>query len=130
MLTILPVGPLGVGHGETSCIMLPAVCKWNASQKANIERQAITRDILIQVIEVRNLIADSGKAVEDLDLGDILDLIIRALSMPRTLKAVGVGSDKLDGLAKNTLTDKWAATNPQPITTKAQVLEILGMVVE
>jgi alcohol dehydrogenase class IV len=33
------LGPLGVGHGETSCVMLPAVCKFNAAKKANVERQ-------------------------------------------------------------------------------------------
>lgn len=108
--------------------MLPAVCKWNAIQKANVERQAVTRDILIQIIEVRQLITDSGKAVEDVDLGDILDLVIRALGMPRTLKDVGVGSDKLESLAKNTLTDPWAKTNAKPIESREQVLEILNMV--
>ncbi|KAJ9664229.1 hypothetical protein H2198_000447 [Neophaeococcomyces mojaviensis] len=124
------LGPLGVGHGETSCIMLPAVCKWNAIQKANIERQAICRDVLIQIAEVRDLMQKSGKSLEDTDLGDVLDLIIRALGMPRTLKDVGVGRDKLEGLAKNTLTDQWAKTNAKPITEKEQVIEILEMVVE
>lgn len=124
------LGPLGVGHGETSCVMLPAVCKWNATQKANIERQAVTRDILIQVSEVRDLIHKSGKSLESLDLGDILDLVIRGLGMPRTLKDVGVGRDKLEMLAKNTLTDPWAVTNAKPITEMEQVLEILEMVVE
>ena len=110
--------------------MLPAVCKWNAQQKANIERQAICRDVLLQTQEVRQLIEDSGKRLDDLDLGDLLDLVIRALGMPRSLAAVGVGRDKLDGLAKNTLTDQWAATNAKPITEKEQVLEILEMVVD
>ncbi|KAK5090924.1 hypothetical protein LTR05_001102 [Lithohypha guttulata] len=123
------LGPLGVGHGETSCIMLPAVCKWNAKQGANIERQAIARDILLQTAEVRKLIEANGKTVDDLNLGDLIDLVIRALGMPRTLTDVGVAQDKFDMLAKNTLTDQWAATNATPITTKEQVLEILEMVV-
>lgn len=110
--------------------MLPAVCKWNASKGANVERQAITRDVLIQIQEVRGLVEKSGKNVDDVDLGDILDMVIRALGMPRSLKDVGVGKDRLDGLATNTLTDPWAPTNAQPITTKDQVLEILEMVVE
>lgn len=37
------LGPLGVGHGETSCIMLPAVCKWNLKVGANNDRQAHTK---------------------------------------------------------------------------------------
>lgn len=123
-------GPLGVGHGETSCVMLPAVCAWNASKKANLERQAITRDILLQSSEVRDLISKNGKDVDDVDLSTVLDLVIRALGMPRTLKEVGVGRDKLEMLAENTLSDIWAATNAEPITTKEQVLEILEMVVD
>lgn len=35
------LGPLGVSHGETSCILLPAVCKYNAVKGANCERQVI-----------------------------------------------------------------------------------------
>ena len=31
------LGPLGVGHGETSCILLPAVCRYN--EGVNLERQ-------------------------------------------------------------------------------------------
>ena len=62
------------------------------------------------------------------DLGDLLDVIIRELGMPRTLKDVGVGRDKFDGLAVNSLKDIWIKTNAQPITEKEQVLEILEMV--
>ena len=110
--------------------MLPAVCAWNASKKANIERQATTRDILLQSSEVRSLIEKSGKSIVEIDLSGVLDLVIRALDMPRTLKEVGVGRDKLEMLAKNTLTDPWAPTNAEPITTIEQVMEILEMVVE
>jgi alcohol dehydrogenase class IV len=62
------------------------------------------------------------------DLGDLLDIIIRELGMPRTLKEVGVGRDKFDALAKNSLEDIWIKTNAKPITEKEQVLEILEMV--
>jgi alcohol dehydrogenase class IV len=64
------------------------------------------------------------------DLGDILDAIFREIGMPRTLKDVGVGKDRLDGLATNSLTDHWIQTNAKPITEKEQVMEILEMVVE
>lgn len=40
------LGPLGVGHGATSCILLPAVCRWDARQKANLERQKLMEKIL------------------------------------------------------------------------------------
>ncbi|OCT52214.1 putative Fe-containing alcohol dehydrogenase [Cladophialophora carrionii] len=173
------LGPLGgVGHGETSCILLPAVCKWNARVGANVQRQAYTRDVLLRSPVVRALVegkygrggrgggggggggeagagagdngvaadrtaeseagengaaedrAAEGKAPTDMDLGDILDLIFRHIGMPRTLKDVGVGRDKLEVLARNSLKDHWIQTNAKPITEMEQVMEILEMVVE
>jgi alcohol dehydrogenase class IV len=119
------LGPLGVGHGETSCIMLPAVCKWNAAQGANNTRQQACIDILMRDAEVRHLMSSRKNA----DLGDILDAVIRELGMPRTLKEKGIGRDKLDLLAENSLKDHWIKTNAKPITEKSQVMEILEMVV-
>ncbi|OAL34187.1 hypothetical protein AYO20_06442 [Fonsecaea nubica] len=128
------LGPLGVGHGETSCIMLPAVCKWNAKVGANVERQAHCKQVLLRSPVVKELLeAKYGSGPQDLenvDLGDILDVIFRQIGMPRTLKEVGVGRDKLDGLAVNSLKDHMSLTNPKPITEKGQVMEILEMVVE
>lgn len=128
------LGPLGVGHGETSCVMLPAVCKWNKKVGANVERQAYCTKVLLRSPTVKELLeAKYGKdTVEsgNLDLGDILDVIFKEIGMPRTLKDVGVGRDKLDGLAENSLTDHWIQTNAKPITEKEQVMEILEMVVE
>ena len=68
------------------------------------------------------------QGVEDQDLGDILDLIIRELDMPRTLKGVGIGSDDLPGLAKNSLNDIWIKTNAYKITKEEEVIEILEAV--
>ena len=67
--------------------------------------------------------------VETSDLGDILDVIIRELGMPRSLADVHVGQDKLNELAANSLHDRWCKTNPIPLTKHGQVLEILEMVV-
>ncbi|KAM0331289.1 hypothetical protein ACHAQA_002959 [Verticillium albo-atrum] len=121
------LGPLGVGHGETSCILLPAVCKFNLKHKANVARQASTRGLLVELDEVRSLLASQGPAQEELDLGDILGVVISALGMPRTLEDVGVGSDKAAVLARNSLEDIWIRTNAVPITEEAQVMEILAM---
>lgn len=128
------LGPLGVGHGETSCIMLPAVCKWNEKVGANVEKQAYCKKVLLGSPVVKDLLETKCGAekenLENIDLGDILDLIFREIGMPRTLKDVGIGRDKLDGLAKNSLKDHWIKTNAKPITEKEQVMEILEMVVE
>jgi alcohol dehydrogenase class IV len=123
------LGPLGVGHGETSCILLPAVCKYNAKEGGNTERQAEVVAFLANDRTILALLEAKGLDAGKVDLGDILDCVIRELSMPRTLKDVKVGRDKLDVLAENSLHDIWIKTNAVPITDKAQVMEILEMVV-
>ncbi|KAL3446554.1 alcohol dehydrogenase [Aspergillus insuetus] len=123
------LGPLGVGHGETSCILLPAVCKFNARHNANVDRQTRLRDFLLKQDIVTDVLESHGLKKGDVDLGDVLDAVIRELGMPRSLGDVGVGRDTLDGLAQNSLHDRWCRTNPVPLNEKGQVLEILGMVV-
>lgn len=123
------LGPLGVGHGETSCILLPAVCKYNASKNANNERQGLVRQFLLSDAVVNDVLARRGVDTGSADLGDVLDAVIRDLGMPRTLKDVGVGREQLDSLAENSLHDRWCVTNPVPLKEKRQVLEILEMVV-
>lgn len=117
------LGPLGVPHGETSCIILPAVCQFNALKKANLPQQQNIVKALLQIDEVRQLV--NGKTS---DLAAILDTFIRALGLPRTLKEVGIGRDVFNALAENTLTDMWAKTNAVPLTRKEDILEILELV--
>ncbi|SCO90384.1 related to Fe-containing alcohol dehydrogenase [Fusarium oxysporum] len=122
------LGPLNVGHGETSCILLPAVCKFNARKNANNDHQKRTVDILLKQDTVQSLLAEKKVSEEDVDLGDILDLIIRELEMPRTLKDVGVTSEHFPGLAENSLNDIWIKTNAYAITKTDEVMEILEAV--
>ena len=41
------LGPLGVGHGETSCVLLPAVCRFNKS--VNAAAQALVVEAILGV---------------------------------------------------------------------------------
>lgn len=120
------LGPLGVGHGETSCILLPAVCKYNAAKGANNDRQTICRDLLLKDAVVQETLKSKG--ISNPDLGDILDIVIRELGMPRTLREVNVGRDQFEKLAQNSLHDLWIKTNAVPITEMEQVMEILEAV--
>ncbi|KAF5653957.1 alcohol dehydrogenase [Fusarium sp. NRRL 25303] len=124
------LGPLGVGHGETSCILLPTVCRFNYNKKANVERQEVVRDLLLEQDEVQQLLQAKGLDKSAVSLADILDVFISALSMPRSLEEVGVGEDKLEVLARNSLDDIWIQTNAFPITEANQVMEILNMCVK
>ena len=76
-----------IPHGHTSCIMLPAVMRWN--RPANAERQALVA-------------AAMGHPGED--AGDVLDAFIAGLGMPRSLGAVKVGPEHFDQMADR----RWA----------------------
>lgn len=125
------LGPLGVGHGETSCVLLPAVCKFNARySEANRARQDRVRALLVADPVVDGVLRARTMVIGELDLGDVLDAVIRELGMPRSLREVGVGREQLDGLAENSLHDRWCISNPVPLREKTQVLEILESVVD
>ena len=61
----------GVPHGHTSCIMLPAVMRWN--KPANTAQQDLVSLAMNRAGE---------------EAGDVLDVFIGSLGMPRSLNAV------------------------------------------
>lgn len=97
-----------IPHGYTSCIMLPAVLRWN--KPANAERQALVA---------------AGMAHAGEDAADVLDAFIAGLGMPRTLSALGVGSESFASIAEGAMSTPWVPRNPRPIDGPAQVQEIL-----
>ncbi len=99
-----------VPHGHTSCIMLPAVMRWNRS--ANRDRQALVA-------------AAMGHPGED--AGDVLDALIRVLGMPRSLREVNVGPEHFERIANQAMGTPWVPRNPRPIEGPAQVREILEL---
>lgn len=105
------------------------MCKFNAKYKANCAQQESVRLSLIGDPVVLELLRTRSVGVDSADLGDILDVIIRELGMPRSLADVHVGRDQLDSLAANSLHDRWCKSNPIPLKDQSQVLEILEMVV-
>src|ERR1700741_4580909 len=100
----------GVPHGYTSCVMLPAVMRWNKS--VNAERQALVAEAMGQ----------PGK-----DAGDVLDKFIRDLGMPRSLHEVRVGKEHFDAIAQAAMAPQWVPRNPRKIGGPAEVREILDL---
>jgi maleylacetate reductase len=100
----------GVPHGHTSCIMLPAVMRWNKS--VNAERQAL----------VAAAMSHAGR-----DAGDVLDAFIGGLGMPRSLGAVKIGRESFQRIAEQAMGTPWVPRNPRPIAGPAQVREILEL---
>jgi alcohol dehydrogenase class IV len=98
----------GVPHGYTSCVMSPFVQAWNAEVDAS--RQG-------------RISACLGRA--DAPAADLLDELIRALGMPRTLPDVGVTREQFPAIASGTLQDIWGRTNPRPIATADDVTTLL-----
>jgi maleylacetate reductase len=99
-----------IPHGHTSCIMLPAVMRWNKS--ANAERQALVAAAMDHPGE---------------DAGDVLDAFITALGMPRSLHAVNVHADSFERMAEQAMGTPWVPRNPRRIDGPAQVREILEL---
>jgi len=99
-----------IPHGHTSCIMLPAVMRWN--KPANAERQAV----------VAAAMGRHGK-----EAGDVLDEFIAGLGMPRSLGAVRIGRESFARLAEGAMATPWVPRNPRPIAGPQQVREILEL---
>ncbi len=99
-----------VPHGHTSCIMLPFVMKWN--KPANAAKQA----------EISTALGSPGA-----DAGDVLDAFIDSLGMPRSLSAVNIGPEHFTRISEQAMGTPWVPRNPRPISTPAEVREILTL---
>ncbi|EMC93358.1 hypothetical protein BAUCODRAFT_568205 [Baudoinia panamericana UAMH 10762] len=101
------LGPLGVPHGVTSCIMCPAVMKYNMQHGRNnpdiARRQEHIRDVLWAEPEVTAALQAAGLRQDSADLGDVLDAVIRALALPRSLRELNVSPQIIPSLSEGTL---------------------------
>lgn len=104
----------GIPHGHTSCIMLPAVMRWNKT--VNAARQAL----------VSGAMADVPGAASD-DAGDKLDAFIAGLDMPRSLGAVDIGPEHFQSIAEQAMGTPWVPRNPRPIGGPEDVVKILEL---
>jgi maleylacetate reductase len=100
----------GVAHGHTSCVMLPAVLRWNAS--VNGERQ-------------KALAAAMG--APERPTWELVKELIAELDQPTTLRAVGIKRENLSEIARRALAYHPVKVNPRPIRTEGDVMEILEL---
>lgn len=100
----------GVPHGHTSCVMLPAVLTWNAV--VNGERQRALSEAM---------------AAPDRPASALIAELVAALDQPGSLRAVGIARHDLDVIAERALAYPQLRINPRPVTTAAQVREILEL---
>ncbi|MCC6918471.1 MAG: iron-containing alcohol dehydrogenase [Alphaproteobacteria bacterium] len=98
----------GVPHGYTSCVMLPAVLRWN---------EAVTRE------RQRDIAAALG--MPDAPASDAVAKLVADLGLPRKLGDVGVGEDRIAELAAVAWRTPVVKTNPRPVRDAGDAAEIL-----
>ena len=101
-------GTAGMPHGETSCVMLPHVLRYNAS--VNADRQAV-------------IAASVGSPATP--LADIVAALIAHLGLPTRLRDAGVSEKVIPAVAEAALHDPLLASNPRPIKSLAEAMLLL-----
>lgn len=104
-------GALGMPHGITSCVMLPAVLRYNAYEPVQASRQALISEAL---------------GAPHTAAGDLIERLIADLGLPTRLRDAGAKQDDFAVLARKAMDSHWVRTNPRKITAPEQVLEILN----
>ena len=96
--------------GETSCVLLPAVLRWNATVNA-ARQQELARAV----------------GAPDEDLPRFLAGLVDALGLPGRLRDVGIGEEHLDDIATRALAYPAVAANPRAVGSPADVRGILDL---
>jgi len=99
-----------VSHGHTSCVMLPAVLRYNAVQDA--PRQ-------------RDLASAVGRP--DTPLAAIVATLVRDLGLPGRLRELGIGRHQWPDLARHAMAYEPVGRNPRPIRDERDVMAILAL---
>ncbi len=104
-------GGFNVPHGLTSCVMLPAVLRWNrpvneARQQAFCERVGL----------------DPSRP-----LADHVEALFASVGLATRLSQVGVGPDRFEKLAAMYDGTGPIAANPRPVKGAADLLEIIAL---
>lgn len=113
--------------------MCPAVMKYNLKHSSSTPKIAHQQDKTQEILQLepesaRMLKVAGGLSQDSADLGDLLNMIIRALGLPMTLKELDVESDVVPKLSKRAVADFWAPTYPMPLWETGQLQEILEAV--
>jgi alcohol dehydrogenase class IV len=103
------LGAVGsVPHGHCSCVMLPAVLRYNKP---------------VNEAQQRSVAAALGRPGED--ASDALLGLLRELDVPTTLQQVGISREQFTKIADTVFANGYVRTNPRPIKTEADVREVL-----
>ena len=106
-----------VPHGHTSCVMMPSVMNYNKNHVG--DRQAWIADMMDCDLHGASptQAAAAGR--------DALVQLVRDLALPSRLRDVGVGREDFAAIAHDAMQDLVVATNPRPVTSVEDVIELL-----
>jgi len=107
-----------VPHGIASTIVIPHVMEFNRPVVA--ERLAL----IARAAGVDGAGRSAGDAAQAA-ITAVRDLI-RQMELPTRLRDVGVQREDFDAIAEHVLHDFTARTNPRPVSSKEQVMEVLA----
>lgn len=99
----------GVPHGYTSCVMLPAVLRWNESADRDAQRA------------IAAAVGGRGSAA------DAVASLVADLGLPRRLSDVGVKPDQFAAIAERAWQHPVVKQNARPVRNAADALEILKL---
>ena len=99
-----------IPHGQTSCILLPAVLRWNAAE--NAERQE----------ELSAAMSRPDRAAADL-----VAELVETLGEPTQLRSTSVKRSDFDEIARRALLLDPVRRNPRPINSVDDIKEILEL---
>ncbi|MBK8960716.1 MAG: iron-containing alcohol dehydrogenase [Proteobacteria bacterium] len=101
-------GTAGMPHGETSCVMMPHVLRYNIEQTR--ERQRLLAEAM---------------GAPGTPAADIVQKLVADLGLPGRLRDANVPRELLPKIAEESMHDLWVKTNPRPISGPPVVLELL-----
>jgi alcohol dehydrogenase class IV len=99
----------GVAHGITSCVVLPAAMEYNLEVAGG------------PLAEIAGILGAVGAE----QAPDALRHFIAGLGLPTRLSDIGITKDDFDRIASASLLDVSLLGNPRPVTTVAEVIEVL-----
>lgn len=106
-----------VPHGVTSCVMMAPTMDFNSDHVGT--RQSWIAEIM--GAEVRDLDDAAASAAGR----DAIRSLVTDLQLPHRLRDVGVSQDDFPAIAKDALEDLVVATNPRPVGSVEDVIDLL-----
>lgn len=103
-------GSYDIPHGITSCITLHGVLAWNRDYSR--DSQALVSKVM-------------GKRA--LPAADVVRDLVKSLGLPWRLSEVLLGASHFRAIAEHTMHDRGVRTNPRPIRSADDIVEILEL---